>query len=147
MNWIERTLFATAIAAAAAAGGRSGSAAADVLAAYRWKNRPVLVFAPEGDARLHEQAGRFAAEQGKKRERDIVLIEIVGGSARADGQAAPYARTLRRRFGVEDAEFAVILVGKDGTEKMRVGEVTEPYAFYDLIDTMPMRHQEMRRAE
>ncbi len=115
------------------------------MAEYRWQARPVLVFAPEGDRRLGEQAERFAADQAARRDRDIVLIEIDGRSAQADGQAVPGGVALRRRFGIPETEFAVILIGKDGGEKMRAAEVTDPQAFYDLIDTMPMRRDEMRR--
>ncbi len=145
MIWLKRTLLATGICTAAAAGGWGG-AATDPLAEYRWQARPVLVFAPAGDGRMAEQIERFAADGSATRDRDIVLVEIAGGSARAEGRPQD-ASALRRRFDVADAEFAVILVGKDGTEKKRVAEVTDPRVFFAAIDGMPMRRDEMRRAE
>ncbi len=144
MNLIARTLFATGICAAAATGGTQGGAAPDALARYRWEARPILVFAPAGDPRMSEQTDRFAEDPAARRERDVVLIEIEGPSARANGTPIADAAALRDRFGVSDEAFAVILVGKDGGEKARSGAVTDPREFYDLIDGMPMRQREMR---
>lgn len=147
MNWLMRTILATGAGAAAAAGGSSGGAAADPLAHYRWEARPVLVFAAGGDARLDEQLRRFAADKAAMRDRDIVLVEVSGRSARVDEGPLRDAGSLRRRFGIAEDGFAVILVGKDGSEKRRVAEVIDPHAFYELIDTMPMRQDEMRRED
>ena len=55
------------------------------------------------------------------------------------------ARELRERFDVGEEDFQVILVGKDGTEKLRKkGEVLEPERLFEVIDAMPMRKREMR---
>lgn len=109
--------------------------AADPLAEYRWEKRPILVFAPApGDPRLEDQLDRFEASRAELAERDnVVIVDTEPGSA------------LRARF--RPPEFAVILVGKDGTEKLRraspvaVGDLTA------LIDSMPMRRREMRAGD
>ncbi len=81
------------------------------------------------------------------KERDLLRIALFPSSATVDGQ--PDKRfvpaELRRRYGVGEGQFRVLLVGKDGGVK-RVDK--GPVAMRDifaLIDTMPMRQAEMRR--
>ena len=42
----------------------------------------------------------------------------------------------------EDA-FSVVLIGKDGGEKLRVNAVPDLQSIYEVIDGMPMRSREM----
>lgn len=127
----------------------SAQQSTDPLAAYRWKNRPLLVFAPASDqAAYRSQLQRIRAEEAGFRERDMVLISVLqeGGSAR-DGEplSAAAAATLRRRYRVAPGDFAVILVGKDGGAKERWAEPAGMEEVFRTIDGMPMRRQEMRR--
>lgn len=121
-------------------------APADPMAPFLWSDRPVLIFAPDRyDARLVEQKGRFSMHRKEFRDRDITLIEIGGPFMRAKGEGVPHGPEIRARYGVPEDSFTIILVGKDGGEKLRLHEVTDPRVFYDLIDTMPMRRQEIER--
>ena len=52
---------------------------------------------------------------------------------------------LRRQFHIAPAEFAVVLVGKDGGEKKRWRQPVTFEQLRDTIDAMPMRQDEMRR--
>jgi len=123
-----RDLAATVLAALV-----FGHADAQGLARYRWEVRPILVFSAEGDPRLDDQLARFEAAEAELLERDnIVIVDTEEGSP------------LRARF--EPAAFTVILVGKDGTEKMRKNRVVGVHEITGLIDTMPMRRREMREA-
>ena len=54
------------------------------------------------------------------------------------------ATVLRRHFAVPDDGFAAILVGKDGTEKLRSDTPVTPVTLFAAIDAMPMRQQELR---
>lgn len=54
------------------------------------------------------------------------------------------AERLRQQFGITTEDFAVILVGKDGTEKQRSQTLIDPATIFSAIDAMPMRQQEMR---
>ena len=109
------------------------------LATYRWNNRPLLVFAPAGDhPGYREQLRRVRAEQTGFKERDMVLVEVIGDGADA--------RALRARFRVKRESFTVILVGKDGTAKDRWVEPVPMGEVFRLIDGMPMRQREMRGA-
>ncbi len=121
-----------------------GVADANLMQKYVGNSRPILIFAPDRyDRRLAQQMGRFSMHRREFRDRDVVVVEIGGPFMRADGQGVPHAPAMRELYGVSESEFTIILVGKDGGEKMRVSEVTDPQVFYALIDTMPMRRQEL----
>ena len=111
------------------------------LESYQWKQRPLLVFAPSaGDSRRAVQIQRVEAERSEFEERDMVLLEIVaGGDDVVDGAA------LRARFHVDEAAFAAVLIGKDGTAKGHWTEPVELRELWELIDAMPMRQREMEQ--
>lgn len=101
------------------------------LDALRWEARPILVFAETGDARLDRQLSLFAENAGDLRaRRNVVVVDRAPGSA------------LRARFRPEG--FSVVLIGLDGGEKFRSGEVVDPDRIDALIDRMPMRRRELR---
>ncbi len=118
-------------------------ALADVMAQHLGKDRPILIFAPDRyDKRLIDQIGRFSMHRREFRDRDVKIIEIGGPFMRVDGRAIPNAPEVRARFGIADQDFTLILVGKDGMEKFRTSQITDPRLLYDLIDEMPLRTQE-----
>ena len=47
------------------------------------------------------------------------------------------------RYAIGDNAFSVLLIGKDGGEKLRVNEVPDLQTIYAVIDGMPMRSREM----
>ncbi|WP_263384623.1 DUF4174 domain-containing protein [Granulicella arctica] len=105
-------------------------------------NRPLYVFTPSGnDPRAVEQARAIRINQPEADERQLVLtMEVTGHPTPEDSEQA----ALRRRFKVAPKDFVVILVGKDGGEKLRS---TRPIPFdklRDTIDSMPMRQQEAK---
>lgn len=64
--------------------------------------------------------------------------EFCGGGA-GDG-----AEGRRQALGVGEGPFAAVLVGKDGTVKLRSDEPVPAEELFDLVDAMPMRRREMR---
>jgi hypothetical protein len=80
-------------------------------------------------------------------DRDLLLGKFLEGEAgELDGTpvSAEDAAKLRDEFDVEPDSFAVLLVGKDGTEKFRAGEPVPAEEIFRRIDAMPMRKREMR---
>ena len=49
-----------------------------------------------------------------------------------------------KRFRLSGAGFTLLLIGKDGGEKLRSHEIVSPETLCRLIDSMPMRKEEMR---
>lgn len=122
-------------------------AAAAELSDYLWQSRPLLVFAPaDNDPRLVETMRRIEASRCDFADRDMVLGRIVtDGASTLDGNVVDtnQAQRLRSAFGIGAKSFSVVLIGKDGGEKLRVNAVPELSAIYAVIDGMPMRGSEM----
>ena len=122
-------------------------AAAAELGDYLWQRRPLLLFAPaESDPRLVEMVRRIEASRCDFADRDMVLgLIVTEGTSTLDGQVVDtsQARRLLSEFGIGANSFSVVLIGKDGGEKLRVNEVPDLPTIYAVIDGMPMRSAEM----
>ena len=138
-------LMLIALVASTAVG--SPTAAAAELSDYRWERRPLLVFAPtDSDPRLVATLSRIEASRCDFVGRDMVIgLVVTEGNSTLDGQAinADESQRLVNRFAIGDNAFSVLLIGKDGGEKLRVNEVPDLQAIYAAIDGMPMRSREM----
>ncbi|MGI2907764.1 DUF4174 domain-containing protein [Tolypothrix sp. VBCCA 56010] len=119
------------------------------LKSYQWKNRLLLVFAPdENNPAYQKQMQLFQTQQADFSERDLLLVEILTeGTSRASGKAIDEADVtkVRSRFQVSPEDFRVILVGKDGTQKRSDSKPVEAKVIFNEIDAMPMRQQEMQK--
>ena len=76
----------------------------------------------------------------------MVLAQVLAdGTSTLDGRVldANSARQLADRYTVGGSTFAVVLIGKDGSQKFRVDAVPNLQTVYAVIDGMPMRGQEM----
>ena len=127
----------------------ASSVAADAgLDQFRWKNRLLLSFAPNQSADPQAQReGRLAALDAWQ-DRDLVLIEVgPDHTVRVDGRSSADldGAALRRQFRAEQSTYLAVLVGKDGTEKLRAGGAIANQTLFEVIDAMPMRQSEMRR--
>ena len=124
----------------------SGTAGAAELGDFRWERRPLLVFAPsDSDPRLVETLSRIEASRCDFDGRDMVLGQVVTkGNSTLDGQSidADESRRLANQFAIGANAFSVVLIGKDGGEKLRVDEVPDLRRIYAVIDGMPMRSRE-----
>jgi hypothetical protein len=117
------------------------------LNVYRWKNRLIVVFSPSQENFDYQSFIKEMQEQRNGlRDRDILVIEIFEkGPSRLDNSPLQKGSVdfLRERFSVGQGSFLVILIGKDGEEKMRRQRVSLADIFA-TIDGMPMRQREMR---
>ena len=102
---------------------------------YQGKKRVVLVFTPSAsDARFAQQLAVFEQFESDMKDRDIVVLPIVG----------PAEPRLHSQFRVGVADFRTILIGKDGNEKHRWAGVAPMEQLNHRIDRMPMRRVEMK---
>ncbi|MEM6346437.1 MAG: DUF4174 domain-containing protein [Bacteroidota bacterium] len=118
------------------------------LAKYQWQNRLVLVFAPSSDTELYQAQTKAIEAMGDGwAERELVLFSIFpqsGNAAKAQLKPSEI-QYLRDRYEVSEQDFVVLLIGKDGGEKLRLKDKTLSQAqLFPLIDGMPMRKAEMR---
>lgn len=115
-----------------------GSSSKPDLDALRWKHRALLLFAPGlQDEQLKRQQETIKREEGQFAERDVKVFTAIGDSA----------EPLRKRFHINAADFVVILIGKDGGEKLRQTKPVDGKQLFGLIDSMPMRRNEMNKRD
>jgi hypothetical protein len=122
------------------------------LAGMRDRVRPLLIFAPApDDPRLELQLRGLHEAQAALVERDVVVVVVPFKSPSTSGAmltgkmlSDADAQAARRRFKIAPGEFVVILVGKDGGEKLRSSEPLAVTTLRETIDAMPMRQEEMR---
>jgi hypothetical protein len=79
-------------------------------------------------------------------DRELMVLEIIEqGQSRAGNQllSQKSVQNIRRRLGVQAGPFQVLLIGKDGGVKLRSSEPVSVKDIFGLIDSMPMRQQEM----
>lgn len=114
------------------------------LKSHQWKNRVLLIWAPPASKLAAAQNKIWESHRSGLKERDIVLAKVGNGRVYwpdFEESAAWY----NEHFKLAGDAFCVILIGKDGTEKLRTFEVLDAARLFAVIDVMPMRRQEMRQ--
>lgn len=106
-----------------------------------WKNRVIVLYAPEASSKEFQQQKQILAEKAKElKERDLVVIECIGKSLSAEDK-----NYVAHHFMHDLNGFGVWLVGKDGGTKLSESKPVGTETFFSLIDSMPMRQTEMKR--
>ena len=103
------------------------------LSSYKWKNRLIIVY-PEDKARWKNLQAALLKEKVGIKDRDLVVIRW--RDLAKEDQAALVATGFSRG--------SYLLVGKDGDVKGKQTGNLDLGKWFALIDTMPMRKQEMR---
>jgi len=126
----------------------------NTLRAMRGCYRPLLVFAPSLDSpQLVQEFNQLKAHAIELKSRSVLYVPIVpeGHNQPIPGSKVPTARlsedelaAMRHRFKVEPPDFLVILIGKDGEEKLSNKAPVPVDQLERLIDSMPMHKNEMR---
>lgn len=122
-----------------------------VLQPYQGKNRLVVILTPSD---THPKFKKQLKELKKVSEglinRDLFIIKNHQGSTIF---ANEYILTkaenyhLRKYFEIPPKSFSVVLIGKDGTEKLRTKNILTSELLFKTIDQMPMRKAEMKSAK
>lgn len=122
----------------------------NILNPYSWKNRILLVFSSQEYIQFDQQLNLFSAHQSGMDERDLIVFEVLSDKV-SQTQGKEYgqnaAEKLRKQYNVDKNDFTVILIGKDGTEKLRQQKVLSIDKLFATIDAMPMRRREMRNSD
>ncbi len=114
---------------------------AEILRASRYQQRVLLLTAPSAqDADFQRQTALLVAGQAALKARDVRVV-----SAPFDQLSAADQRLLTLELRLGASAFCVLLLGKDGGEKLRRVRPVTVAELTVLIDQMPMRRQEMRR--
>lgn len=150
------TLFPAAVALAVVPALPLGSSQSHAtLASLRHDYRPLLVFGAPQNEQVREQEKLLAEHVGELKERQVVVVPVrLGEDDSAAWKMFPAEEVVqlepgedaaaRRRFHVGEGEFVVILIGKDGGEKLRSQTPVTMERLIKVIDAMPMRQKEAR---
>ncbi|MEM8984271.1 MAG: CIA30 family protein [Pseudomonadota bacterium] len=118
------------------------------IQALRWDKRVLIVNAASANSEaLQQQLMAIDATAQQFNERDMVLVTLVTDNKSKAGARdlnASDVDALRRSLSIDRGEFAVRLVGKDGSVKLTANEPVATDELYALIDKMPMRRREMQ---
>jgi hypothetical protein len=121
------------------------------LREYQWKNRLLMVFAPSAqDARYQKLAEELESQMHQVIDRDLLVFHVFDiGQSRVNqtGISEPAVKGLQKHFSITSRQFTVVLVGKDGGEKLRRESAVDLDGVFSLIDSMPMRQREIRERE
>jgi len=119
------------------------------LSDYRWENRLLLVFAPSQESADHKkQMEELNNRRDGLLDRDLKIIHLFREDASfGDGREIDKETVngLYQKFDVKPGSYRIILIGKDGTEKLRKSTLLETDELFGLIDSMPMRQREMKQ--
>lgn len=109
----------------------------------------MLIFAGSKQSVLYQQQlAEFASADKEFRDRDLIILHLFSdGNSFSENQeiSARDAKRLRNEFNIEKSQFTIILMGKDGTEKLREEELLSTDRLFNVIDAMPMRQREMKQ--
>lgn len=109
------------------------------LESYVGHNRVLLVFGKSpSDARVDRQFALLAQHSDELQQRDVVVLRDLIAKTDRDNDA------WREKYHVGPAEFMVVLLGKDGGEKLRQSVPITIQKLSAVIDAMPMRQDEMK---
>ena len=127
----------------------SANTEAQSLNSFRWKSRLVLLFTPTPEDNMFErQVQLLYGQHDEFEDRNVVFMFITPqGKFENTGRflKEASARKMYRKFGAEQFQFEMVLVGLDGHEKFRAeNRITPPSVLLNLIDEMPMRAREIR---
>lgn len=97
---------------------------------------------------LQEQIGGIEANREAAIERKIGVIQITSKGAKSlfnsPAQSFKLADTYQNKRS-KDTDFEAILIGLDGTVKLQKKRAIPIDELFNLIDSMPMRQQEIQR--
>lgn len=111
-------------------------AAASDLADLRWRHRLVVVTTTEGAA---AQSAEQARDTAGWSQRQLVLVDLTGGTATVDGEAADLNAAAARATLRLDDRAPVVLVGLDGSVKQRRVDAFTNAELFAAVHVMPMR--------
>ena len=127
------------------------------LASLQDKNRVLLIFAPSDQTPdFQRQFDLLAKHPYDLRDRDLILLPVVTIAhppvtpdtlrvSHPPVASEAQQLALRHRFHIAPNQFTVILIGKDGGEKLRQHTPIPIDKLNATIDAMPMRQDEMRQ--
>ena len=117
------------------------------LDSYQWKKRVLLIFSkPENEAFFIKQITTVRLAMDEYVERDVVILCVTKGKISDEkGNVLATISPKDELNTMLKQQVGIILIGKDGGEKLRSVEPVSNEAIFGLIDSMPMRKSEVTK--
>ena len=121
----------------------------DMIQQHQWKQRVLLIFSPDAtDSLYQQQLAEYQQQEAGLKERDLVMYKILDDKVivpTGKEYDRAVAQALRNQYQIKEKGLTVVLIGKDGGEKLTEQGLLSTDKLFATIDRMPMRQQEMRR--
>lgn len=118
---------------------------------FQWKKRLLLIFSTErADPLFNSIVNEISSRRGDVEDRDLVIFEILeSGASKMNSSELELqkAASFREPLKIPKNTFTVILLGKDGGIKLKRNENVRLEEIFQLVDSMPMRQDEMRQKD
>ncbi len=118
------------------------------LSLHRWKDRLIMVVTSDTTLAVYQdQLKIFKEEAAGMKDRKLVLYKIAPGQYHVGEGNHPWKRSdsLYKKLKMSDSNLEVILIGLDGTTKLRRTGILSTEELFATIDAMPMRRREMKQ--
>lgn len=118
------------------------------LEKHEWKNRVLLIISDnETSDNYQNQILKLEAAQDGLIERKVLVYNVLPNKYKVSTNASNWiaSSVLFNSFMDTNDAFTVILIGLDGTVKLKKEGMLTTKTLFELIDSMPMRQAEMRK--
>lgn len=121
---------------------------AQELTQHQWQHRIILLVADsfENDS-LKNQKDLLSRFPEELKERKLIIYEISPNYYRIgtdSNNTELGTATVFQKYNDTNESFKIVLIGLDGGTKFEKNNLVDPKTLFDLIDTMPMRKDELR---
>jgi len=116
------------------------------LSPYKWENRVLLIFS-ESQEQITEQKKKWFVDRDGMDDRDLVIFEFNNRHGKSPDHVMLKAKQVNwfyEHYNFKNAEFKVVLIGKDGSVKLQTDDYLSTKKLFSTIDAMPMRQREMK---
>lgn len=119
----------------------TGVVSAQNVASHQWENRVLIISGTKSETTLVEQQfQQFKNKSKQLLERKLVLYKCINDNCMFYNWIdKPKPVKIKNTFPT----FSILLIGLDGGKKYTSHKLQQPNAIFKLIDTMPMRAQEL----
>lgn len=118
---------------------------------HKWKERVLIVTASSPSNVGYKRQDQLLTK-GKKgmKDRDLVIYRLYVDhwlDPKNEIISEQEARAIYENYNIDPDTFSVVLIGKDGGVKMDKNDIVSTREIFQLIDSMPMRQQEVRKSK
>ncbi len=124
-----------------------------ILNKHEWENRVLIVFSSDGSSPNYiKQLAEFSNSVTEMKERKLVLYQVINEkyafrNFTSDSKIPSWKSidNLGLKKNTKKKEFSIALIGLDGEVKLQKYDILPKEELFRIIDSMPMRMNELRR--